>query len=53
MKNKTVELVFISSFLKNPSEAREKKTEGKKKKDRNVFYPLWQFDDENSNLDFS
>lgn len=67
MKSKTAELVFISSFLKNqlearpalqiPSETRLKKIEGKKKKDRNVFYPLsitgGQFDDEDSNLGFS
>lgn len=67
LKCKTVELVFISSFLKNqletrpalqiPSEARAEKIEGKKKNYRNGFYPLstagWQFDDEDSNSGFS
>lgn len=67
MKSKTLELVFISSFLKNqlearpalqiPSEARVKKTEGKKRKGKNDFYPLsiagGQFDEDDSNLGFS
>lgn len=65
MKSKTVEFVFISSFLKNqletkpalqiPSEAKVEKIEGKKKNNRNGFYPssIWQFDDEDSNSGFS
>lgn len=67
MKNKPVELVFISSLPKNqlearaalqiPSEARVMEKEEKKNRDRNGLYPLsiagGQFDDEDSNLGFS